>query len=120
MNKFRNDEGFTLIEILIATAVFAIGILAVLSMQVSSINTNATAKKVTDNYTWAAQRAEEFMALAFTDPILNDTGGNFFSPGQNVDGIDNNADGQIDEAGETGYVSIAWRVNENPPALSTR
>ena len=114
MIKINNDVGFTLIEILIAMAVFAIGILAVLSMQISSVNTNATAKKVTDNYTWASQRAEEFMTLAFTDPILNDTGGNFYSPGQSVDGIDNNADGQIDEAGETGYVSIAWRVQENP------
>ena len=115
MKQTLKSDGFTLIEILIAMAIFAIGILAVLSMQVSSVNTNATAKKVTDNYTWAAQQVEEFMALPFTDPVLNDTGGNFFSPGQDVDGIDNDADGQIDEPGETGYATIAWRVQENPP-----
>lgn len=115
MQKNRENNGFTLIEILIAMAIFAIGILAVLSMQVSSVNTNATAKKVTDNYTWAAQQVEEFMVLPFTDPVLNDTGGNFFTPSQDVDGIDNDADGQIDEPGETGYATIAWRVQENPP-----
>jgi len=120
MKKTRKNDGFTLIEILIAMAVFAIGILAVLSMQISSVNTNATAKKVTDNYTWAAQRVEEFMALPFTDPLLNDTGSNFFSPGQDVDGIDNNADGQIDESGEDGYATIAWRVQENPPTNGFR
>ena len=115
MKQTLKSDGFTLIEILIAMAIFAIGILAVLSMQISSVNTNATAKKVTDNYTWAAQQGEEFMALPFTDPVLNDTGGNFFTPSQDVDGIDNDADGQIDEPGETGYATIAWRVQENPP-----
>ena len=120
MKNICENEGFTLIEILIAMAVFAIGILAVLSMQVAAVNTNTTARKVTDNYTWAAQQAEEFMELSFTDPVLNDTGGDFFSPDQSVDGIDNNADGQIDEGGETGYATIAWRVQENPPANGFR
>lgn len=45
MKKPRKNDGFTLIEILIAMAVFPIGILAVLSMQISSVNTNTTAKK---------------------------------------------------------------------------
>ena len=115
MKQTLKSDGFTLIEILIAMAIFSIGILAVLSMQISSVNTNATAKKVTDNYTWAAQQGEEFMALPFTDPVLNDTGGNFFTPSQDADGIDNDGDGQIDEPGENGYATIAWRVQENPP-----
>lgn len=115
MKNICENKGFTLIEILIAMAIFAIGILAVLSMQVSAVNTNAAARRVTDNYTWAAQQAEEFMALSFTDPALNDTGGDFKPRAQDEDGIDNDADGQIDEDGETGYMKIAWRVQENPP-----
>ena len=42
-----NQEGFTLIEILIAVTIFAIGMLAVGSMQVSGIRGNATAQGIT-------------------------------------------------------------------------
>lgn len=103
-------------EILISVAIFSIGILAVLSMQLSSINANSSARKVTDNYVLAAQRIEDFLAMQYNDPALAVTGGwvsdlDDVAAG-NQDGIDNDGDGVIDEDGETGYLTIQWNIEE--------
>jgi prepilin-type N-terminal cleavage/methylation domain-containing protein len=47
----KSHHGFTLIEVLIAMAIFSIGILAVGAMQVSSTNSNAGARIQTEEYT---------------------------------------------------------------------
>ena len=50
-NKFlksidsRCNQGFTLIEVLIALAIFAVGFLALSSMQITAINTNANSRR---------------------------------------------------------------------------
>jgi type IV pilus assembly protein PilV len=111
-------QGFTLIEVLIAMAIFAIGILAVGSMQISAINTNALARNSTTVVTMAKDRAEQLMALPYNDDIFTDltVGEHSVAAGsftQATDGIDNNEDGQIDEAGETGHISIEWNVTES-------
>jgi len=115
-----DENGYTLIEVLVAIAIFAIGILAVLQMQLSAINGNAMARKLTDNYTWAARRAEELMSLPYDDPTLTDTGGNFVTVAQDADGIDNDGDGRIDETGETGYVQMFMKVQDDTPSTGLK
>ena len=44
----KGHHGFTLIEVLIAMAIFSIGILAVGAMQISSTNSNAGARIQTE------------------------------------------------------------------------
>lgn len=110
--KNSHDQGFTLVEVLIAMAIFAIGILAVGSMQISAIKTNANARNSTTVVTYAKDRVEDLMALAYDhtdlDPALNP-----HAPTADADGIDNDEDGRIDEAGETGHISISWNVTES-------
>ena len=105
------QQGYTLIEVLIAMAIFAMGILAVGSMQISAINTNAGSRNSTTVVTYAKDRAEDLMALEYShadlDPALNP-----HAPAADADGIDNDEDGQIDETGETGQISIEWNVTE--------
>ena len=56
MNHTKNDQknrltcnhGYTLIEVMIAMAVFAIGILAIFSMQITSTGSNALARGLTE------------------------------------------------------------------------
>ena len=65
--KIKSDEGFTLIEVLIAMAIFLIGILAVGTMQISAVNSNASARMRTEATMIAAQHVERLLALPFSD-----------------------------------------------------
>jgi len=71
--KKSNEKGFSLIEILIAITVFAIGILAVGGMQIAAIKGNSFANDLTKATTLAQDRMEELIGLSYTDPLL---GGN--------------------------------------------
>ena len=111
-NIYRNYRGYTLIEVLIAMAVFAVGILAIFSMQITSTGSNALARGLTENYTGAMDKVEELLALQYNDPSGQLNVGTHNEP-QATDGIDNNGDGVVDEAGETGYINLSWQVWEN-------
>jgi len=115
-NHSHTQGGYTLVEVLMAMAIFLIGILAVLMMQIKAIDTNASARSITENYTWAMDKAEELLAQNYDDAQLA-TGEHSVAAGtftQATDGIDNNADGQIDETGESGQISISWSVQGGP------
>ena len=56
------SAGFTLIEVLIAISLLAVGMLAGASMQVSAITGNAQANRVSEATTLAQDRLEELMA----------------------------------------------------------
>ena len=91
IKKLRNDEGYTLIEILIAIAILAVGLLAIATMQVSSIRVNDTARKMTRRATMAQDRLEYLMSLGYTHAVL--------TSGSHTDG-----------SAPSGY-SISWTVS---------
>ena len=112
--RLELNHGYTLIEVLIAMAIFAIGILAIFSMQITATGSNALARGLTENYTAAMDKVEELLALPYDDPDLDpDAGANPHELAADDDGIDNDGDGAIDEAGETGYITLSWQVWEN-------
>jgi len=61
----RGRHGFTLIEVLIAMAIFSIGILAVGAMQLSSTNNNTGARIQTEEYTWVVDQIERLAGLDY-------------------------------------------------------
>ena len=66
-----DDRGFTFVELLIVIAIFSIGILAVASMQVTSINANSSARMSGEATVLAANQIEELMASDYnTDEDL--------------------------------------------------
>jgi prepilin-type N-terminal cleavage/methylation domain-containing protein len=85
-------RGFSLIEVLVAMAIFAIGILAVYSMQITSIRGNASARGITENITLASGKVEELLALSYDHSDLSA--------------------GLHQEAPNT-YQSIEWQVSED-------
>ncbi|MCW5206256.1 prepilin-type N-terminal cleavage/methylation domain-containing protein [Desulfobulbus sp. F5] len=72
MNNRQN--GFTLIETLIAMAIFTIGILGLFGMQAAAIKNNFVANRITIGSTWAMNQVEQLLGLDYTDPKMNVTG----------------------------------------------
>jgi prepilin-type N-terminal cleavage/methylation domain-containing protein len=70
IRKKSDSRGFTLIEVLMAMAIFSVGILAVGAMQINSANSNTGARIHTEEYTWVVDRIERLTALGYDDAIL--------------------------------------------------
>jgi type IV pilus assembly protein PilV len=66
MKILRDTNGFTLIEILIATVIITIASLGVASLTVGVIRGNAFSKRVTTATTLAQDRLEEIKRLGYT------------------------------------------------------
>jgi type IV pilus assembly protein PilV len=64
-------RGFTLIEVLIAMAIFAIGILAIAGLQIRSINSNAAARMQSEATTVAVDVMERLMSLPYEHTELD-------------------------------------------------
>jgi type IV pilus assembly protein PilV len=67
----RHQAGFTLIEVMIALAIFAIGILAVSAMQITAINQNSGSRMQTEATAVAEQLIERLMALPYDHDLLS-------------------------------------------------
>lgn len=80
----ENECGFTLLEVIIAMFVFAIGILAVASLQGKAIQQNSSAFVRTRANAVATAVLEELKRLPFDDPTL--TGNNKLDVGSAISG----------------------------------
>jgi type IV pilus assembly protein PilV len=70
IKKKNNSRGFTLLEVLIAISIFAIGFLAVAAMQITANKSTRRAVEVTEATAIASDRMERFMALPYGDGLL--------------------------------------------------
>lgn len=71
LNKREDNTGFTLIEILIAMSIFAIGFLAVSSLQLSAGKSNRTASEMTIAANIASDQMERLINLPSDDADLD-------------------------------------------------
>ena len=99
--KKSNQKGFSLIEILIAITVFAIGILAVGGMQITAIKGNSFANDLTKATTLAQDRMEKLIGLSYDDDSLDDT-------------ADHNA------TDPDGRYNISWNIATDHPIDNTK
>jgi prepilin-type N-terminal cleavage/methylation domain-containing protein len=83
-----SNQGLTLLEVLAAVAILSFGLLAVATMQGSSIKGNAQAIGTTEAITLAQDKLEELMRLPYNDADLADTDNDGTSQDANDDGID--------------------------------
>jgi len=72
-NILFTDRGYTLIEIMIAISIFAIGFLAIAYLQITASKNSRTGSEITEAATIATDRMERLMVLAFDDPLLDPT-----------------------------------------------
>jgi prepilin-type N-terminal cleavage/methylation domain-containing protein len=89
------NSGFTLIEVLVAVAIFAIGILALTSLQAVYIGGNSSARMQTEATTLAAQWLERLKILPYAHDDLDPAG----NPHRQV----------------VGAYRIEWNVADNSP-----
>jgi type IV pilus assembly protein PilV len=101
MDKLKKENGFTLLEVLVALTIFAVGLLAVAVLQTSAIKMNSTSNKLTNISTLAMDQIEKLSALPYTNSALNQGAYQFPSP------LDNN-------------YTISYTVTNNNPLPGTK
>jgi prepilin-type N-terminal cleavage/methylation domain-containing protein len=99
MRHFLTEQnGYSLVEILIAVTIFSIGILAVAGMQISSMYGNAFSRNTTGAVTIAQDRIEQTMDLSFDHADLS--AGNYTET--------------------QGMYNVAWTINDDVMAPNTK
>jgi len=68
----RKQDGWTLIEVLVAIIVLTVGLLAVGTMQISAIRGNFMGGNTSIALTLASERMEDLINRRYDDPFLND------------------------------------------------
>ena len=118
--KGSNQHGFTIIEVMIAVTVFAIGILAVAAMQIGAVNGNTAAGTLTDATMIAQNRMEQLMSLNYTNVSLNDTDGDG-TAGLNDTAVPAGSDGSSQYTGSTSVrYNIFWNIAVNSPVTNSK
>jgi len=109
LRKITNQQAFTLIEVLLAMLIFAVGILAVTSMDLTSTQVNSRAADMTEATALARQKMEELLNMDFDDANLTDTNGNGLA------GLDDDVTNTADFSKTSGRHTIFWNVAGNQP-----
>lgn len=121
--KIQNVKGFSLIEVLIAISIFAIGALALAKMQMVSMSGNSTARRITGAATLAEAKLEELKSLPYAHADLTDkdSSGDAGFAAAGFDDEDASADGS-----ETGIATMGpqydvfWNVAEDSPVSNCK
>lgn len=73
--SMTNVKGFTLVEVMVAMVVLAIGMLGVIMLQVNATGGTDLARSVTEGSDFSSRQLETLMSLPYTDPTLTDSNG---------------------------------------------
>ena len=65
------QQGFTLLEVMIALVIFAVGVLGLAAMQIDFIQGNDTARELTEAANRASDKIEQLMSVGYTDSDLD-------------------------------------------------
>ncbi|MCD6569389.1 MAG: prepilin-type N-terminal cleavage/methylation domain-containing protein [Deltaproteobacteria bacterium] len=71
MDRINSKKGFTLIEVVIAILIFALGIIGVAKMQAEAVKGNSFSMQVTDGLNLAQNQLESLMSLPYIHNSLN-------------------------------------------------
>ncbi len=106
-----NQDGFTLIEVIVALAIITVGILSVNVMQLVSVRGNHTASGITSASTWAADQIEQIFGMDYDDGNLVDAAGT----NGGVAGLDDVAPADGNAVSPDNNYTIYWNVADDVP-----
>ena len=112
--KSLGNRGMTLVEVLAAIAILAFGLLAIATMQASSIKGNAQAIDITEAMTAAQDTMEYLMSLAYGHADLDDDDADGASGLNDTTGADGSA-----AAADPRY-TVYWNIAENQPITNVK
>ena len=114
------QDGFSLIEVLIALTVFSVGILAVASMQTTATGGNAKAHYISEATGWAADRMEILLNLDYDDPLLDDSAGTNAGTAGLDDGKTAGTTADGNATSTDGQYTIYWNVAADQPIANVK
>ena len=134
MKRVKKETGYTLVEVLVALGILSFGLLAVATMQVTAIKTNARASTLSQGITLVQAKAEELMNLPYSDLVNLDADGDGTNQDADYDGNDDDGgnfglNDTVDGGGNViaddsqlnvnGRYNIYWNVAVNEPAANS-
>ena len=128
MKRVKQEEGYTLVEVLIALGILGFGLLAVATMQVTAIKTNSMASGLSQGLTLAQAKVEELMNLSYSAPRLSDADSDGTGKDTDDDGIDDDGkDFGLNDIGDdsdyeepNGRYTIYWNVAVDEPVVESK
>jgi prepilin-type N-terminal cleavage/methylation domain-containing protein len=103
----KTNKGFTLIEVLVAMAVFSVALLELGRMQIIANQVSSAAARLTRATALAQDRIEQLMAVAYNDALLQD-----LSPTQQTTSY-------TDPNPPQGY-TVRWSVDADMPSAGVK
>lgn len=119
MEQLRQNAGFSLIEVLMALAIFSIGIVGLYAVQTTTIGQNFTSGRISTAVNWASDKAEDILAHHYDD--ISDKNGNGAGGLANTNpncATANGTDGC--EVSPDGVYTLVWNVAENRPVYRSK
>ncbi len=124
-----DEEGFSLIEAMVAMSIFVVGILGCYKMQLHATKSNALANRVSTSANWATYQIEELLSKDYDDPdFTDDPDGSGSSGAAGLGDLEANADGVIyilndgfkqNAPSPSAIYSVSWNIVEGTAAQTS-
>lgn len=117
MIRPNKENGFSLLEVMIALAIFSIGILACYNMQILSIGQNSTSNRIGVSSSWASKTIENLLSLPFSHAKLQDKNADKIAglSKTSLTGGCANSTADYCEQSPDGVYTLTWNVADDEP-----
>lgn len=121
ISAYKNEGGFTLIEVMISISILTIGLLAVASMQMSAIRGNNMSDNTTCALALAEDKMEELLGLSYSHADLaNDPAAGNDSDLDSIVNVDHEEAGIGENGLSPGHFRRIWNIADNTPMSNNK